>query len=59
SNYSYGSLLSKTNMMEKVTCNLVSQIEVNEYGNVSHRYDGFGKNASDNNSIFLLAWLLF
>jgi len=46
-------------MMEKVTCNLVSQIEVNEYGNVSHRYDDFGKNASDNNSIFLLDWLLF
>ena len=26
---------------------------------VQYNYDGFGRNAKDNNSIFLLAWLLF
>jgi hypothetical protein len=30
-----------------------------QFNGASHNYDGFGRNASDNNSIFLLAWLLF
>ena len=30
-----------------------------KFNGASHNYDGFGRNASDNNSLFLLAWVLF
>ena len=30
-----------------------------EFNGSSTNYDGFGRNASDNNSLYLLAWLLF
>jgi len=30
-----------------------------QFNGARHNYDGFGRNASDNNSIFLLGWLLF
>lgn len=30
-----------------------------EFNGSRDNYDGFGRNASDNNSLFLLAWLLF
>jgi hypothetical protein len=29
-----------------------------QFNGASSNYDGFGRNARDNNSIFLLAWLL-
>lgn len=30
-----------------------------QFNGASSNYDGFGRNAKDNNSVFLLAWLLF
>lgn len=30
-----------------------------EFNGASSNYDGFGRNASDNNSLYLLAWLMF
>ena len=30
-----------------------------KFNGASHNYDGFGRNASDNNGVFLLAWVLF
>ena len=30
-----------------------------EFNGASNNYDGFGRNAKDNNSVFLLGWLLF
>lgn len=30
-----------------------------QFNGASENYDGFGRNAKDNNSVFLLAWLLF
>jgi hypothetical protein len=30
-----------------------------QYNGASHNYDGFGRNASDNNSLFLYSWLAY
>ena len=30
-----------------------------EFNGAAKNYDGFGRNASDNNSIYLFAWLIF
>jgi len=29
------------------------------FNGASHNYDGFGRNASDNNALFLTAWWIF
>jgi hypothetical protein len=29
------------------------------YNGASHNYDGFGRNASDNNSLFVYAWAAY
>ncbi len=30
-----------------------------EFNGATHNYDGFGRNASDNNTLYLFAWLIF
>ena len=34
-------------------------IAYKEFNGAAENYDGFGRNASDNNSLYLLAWLMF
>ena len=29
------------------------------FNGASHNYDGFGRNAGDNNTVFLYAWMAF
>jgi hypothetical protein len=34
-------------------------VAYDRFNGAGHNYDGFGRNASDNNTLFLLAWLDF